>query len=149
MEMNNSIRVAIRVRSSSSTIKSVCSESSHSLVLRSDSGLEYKYNFDSVLEYSAQEKVFQETCLGYLNCLFKGESASLFAYGPTGSGKTHTIFGTEDNPGIVYRAVPYLLEKCKLENAKLVFSFMEIYNDKIFDLLEVKLFLCIMYILDK
>jgi hypothetical protein len=48
----------------------------------------------------------------------KGENATIFAYGSTGSGKTHTMQGTPDNPGVILRSVKTLLalvERQKIE----------------------------------
>ena len=34
-----------------------------------------------------------------------GYNATIFAYGPTGAGKTFTMSGTEDDPGIMTRSI--------------------------------------------
>ncbi|KAJ3088513.1 Kinesin-like protein kif22 [Quaeritorhiza haematococci] len=72
---------------------------------------------------------------------YVGHNATVFAYGQTGSGKTHTINGTRENPGIIPRTIKYLLaqihEDPTLADAKVTInvSYLEIYNEKIFDLL--------------
>jgi kinesin family protein 18/19 len=35
----------------------------------------------------------------------EGYNASVFAYGATGAGKTYTMLGSEDNPGIMLLAI--------------------------------------------
>ena len=60
------------------------------------------------------------------------------AYGQTCSGKTHTILGTKEMPGInpcILRELFFLKQsrKCRFK-----FSYIEIYNEKISDLLDRK-----------
>ena len=47
----------------------------------------------------------------------QGFTTTVFAYGSTGSGKTHTISGTEESPGVLPRAVDLLFERLKSEAA--------------------------------
>lgn len=67
-----------------------------------------------------------------------GYNVTIIAYGQTGSGKTYTMMGTEDNPGVNRRAVREMIriaaERTEVD-FKLGVSLMEIYNDKIVDLL--------------
>ena len=65
---------------------------------------------------------------------------SLLACGQTGSGKTHTMFGTGNDVGIIPRSIAQILEA--VEEAKensweyaLEASFLEIYQEQVFDLL--------------
>ena len=65
---------------------------------------------------------------------------SNLAYGQTGSGKTHTMFGTGSDVGIIPRSIAQILEA--VEEAKensweysLEASFLEIYQEQVFDLL--------------
>jgi len=37
-----------------------------------------------------------------IDSVIQGYNGCVFAYGTTGSGKTHTMTGTTDNPGIMY-----------------------------------------------
>ena len=77
----------------------------------------------------------------------KGYNATIFAYGATGSGKTHTVLGTENDPGIILRTVKGLLDcpdqfldrGSQLAQAPVIqMSFLELYNNRAFDLLEPK-----------
>jgi len=61
--------------------------------------------------------------------LQSSKSALLFAYGITSAGKTHTILGTQDSPGVI----PWVLSKLSLTYK---IQFFEIYNDHIYDLLQ-------------
>ena len=57
----------------------------------------------------------------------------------TGCGKTHTISGTEDDPGIIYATMAELFQRIEERRADYVvdvsLSFLEIYNEEIRDLL--------------
>uniref|UniRef100_H3AG65 Kinesin family member 13B n=1 Tax=Latimeria chalumnae TaxID=7897 RepID=H3AG65_LATCH len=94
-------------------------------------------------KYAGQDVVFQ--CLGedILQNAFEGYNACIFAYGQTGSGKSYTMMGTVDQPGLIPRLCSALFERTqKQENAEQSFkvevSFMEIYNEKVRDLLDPK-----------
>ena len=76
-----------------------------------------------------------------LDRFLQGENCVLFAYGMTNSGKTHTIQGTESEPGLLPRLISEILEsiqKGKNDDYELIASMLEIYQEKIFDLLGKK-----------
>ncbi len=111
------------------------------------------FSFDRVFgTYSTQEEVFRQMVLPLVQETVAGFNCTVFAYGQTGTGKTHTMEGdlhSEENAGIVPRAVKAILEQ--LEQAKVEFtirvSFLELYNEELQDLLaptnsEKKLKLC-------
>lgn len=71
----------------------------------------------------------------------EGDNCLLFAYGMTNSGKTHTVQGTSGNPGLFPRLVNEILETMILAHNKdweLQVSMLEIYQEKIYDLLSEK-----------
>ena len=76
---------------------------------------------------------------------FQGYNACIFAYGQTGSGKSYSMMGAPDQPGIIPRLCVSLFERiARMENkrgeaseAKVEVSYMEIYNEKVFDLLDM------------
>lgn len=53
------------------------------------------------------------------NSLFRlqGFTTTVLAYGSTGSGKTHTISGTEESPGILPRSVDLLFQRLESDAA--------------------------------
>jgi kinesin family protein 22 len=53
----------------------------------------------------------------------------------TNSGKTYTVQGTESNPGLLPRLVKEILETKQQDSDDLQVSMLEIYQEKIFDLL--------------
>ncbi|EHH28386.1 Kinesin-like protein GAKIN, partial [Macaca mulatta] len=98
---------------------------------------------ESVKEkYAGQDIVFK--CLGenILQNAFDGYNACIFAYGQT-SGKSYTMMGTADQPGLIPRLCSGLFERTQKEeneeqSFKVEVSYMEIYNEKVRDLLDPK-----------
>ena len=68
-----------------------------------------------------------------------GYNATVFAYGATGCGKTHTITGTVQAPGVIFLTMQELFERITERNDEKVtevsLSYLEIYNETIRDLL--------------
>ncbi|CAN4120556.1 unnamed protein product [Withania somnifera] len=76
-----------------------------------------------------------------------GDKCTIMMYGPTGAGKSHTMFGSVKMPGIVYRSLKDILGNGNEENddgsseKKVVVgtfvhvTVLEIYNEEIYDLL--------------
>ncbi|KAI5610859.1 kinesin-like protein KIF13B isoform X4 [Silurus asotus] len=94
-------------------------------------------------KYAGQDIVFQ--CLGesLLHNAFQGYNACIFAYGQTGSGKSYTMMGSADQPGLIPRLCSSLFERTlqhqrEEESFTVEVSFMEIYNEKVRDLLDPK-----------
>ena len=91
-------------------------------------------------KYSDQDKVFGVLGMDLLNNAVNGYNCCIFAYGQTGSGKSYSIFGYEGNPGIVPKLCAKLFDGSLLqENETRSFmvslSMMEIYNERVQDLL--------------
>ena len=86
---------------------------------------------------SAQSEAFEHTAAPLLKKFLSGENCLLFAYGMTNSGKTYTMQGTNINPGILPRLVAAIQEAMDPSCSKyeLNISMLEIYQDKIYDLL--------------
>ncbi|KAL3503582.1 hypothetical protein ACH5RR_038031 [Cinchona calisaya] len=115
-----------------------------------------KFIFDSVFDSkSAQEDVFQLVGIPLVNDALMGYSTSILAYGQTGTGKTYTMWGppsamvegasSNGLQGIVPRIFQMLFSKIQQEqensdgrqfNYQCRCSFLEIYNEKIGDLLD-------------
>uniref|UniRef100_A0A671SL66 Kinesin-like protein KIF13B n=1 Tax=Sinocyclocheilus anshuiensis TaxID=1608454 RepID=A0A671SL66_9TELE len=108
----------------------------------------YDYCFWSMDEveaakFAGQDVVFQ--CLGesLLDSAFQGYNACIFAYGQTGSGKSYTMMGTAEQPGLIPRLCSSLFERTIQEQREgesftVEVSYMEIYNEKVRDLLDPK-----------
>lgn len=82
-----------------------------------------------------QETIFKDAIDPFLERLINGGNCALFAYGMTNSGKTHTIQGCNNNPGIMPRLVSGILDRLKGELFSLNVSMFEIYQENIYDLL--------------
>lgn len=68
------------------------------------------FKFSTIFDEAAsQEAVFEKTGLPLINTLFQGQSAVVFAYGVTCSGKTFTIQGAPHAPGILPRSLDVII----------------------------------------
>ncbi|ODV79240.1 kinesin-domain-containing protein [Suhomyces tanzawaensis NRRL Y-17324] len=101
---------------------------------------EHRFVFDKLFDVPAtQEDVYFGTTRPLLDSVLDGYNATVFAYGATGCGKTHTILGNPSNPGVIFLTMKELYQKIEeLSDTKLIdisLSFLEIYNETIRDLL--------------
>ncbi|XP_068025949.1 kinesin-like protein KIF18B isoform X2 [Melanerpes formicivorus] len=75
-------------------------------------GKHQKFLFDRVFaEQATQEEVFQHTTRQMVDTLLDGYNCSVFAYGATGAGKTYTMLGSENSPGIIYLTMEELFRR--------------------------------------
>ena len=103
----------------------------------------YPFKFDKIFDTeSTQEQVFNEIALPSINSAFSGYNSTIFAYGQTGSGKTFTITGGAEkykDRGIIPRTLEHIFKKCFQTNStKISVSYIEIYNESGYDLLDEK-----------
>ncbi|XP_064610861.1 kinesin-like protein KIF15 [Liolophura sinensis] len=109
--------------------------------------------FDNVADISVtQEAVFCTVGKKIIESCVEGYNGTIFAYGQTGSGKTFTMLGPSDDVdnfhhelrGIIPRSFEFLFNlinrEIEMHGEKKEFlckcSFLEIYNEQIFDLLD-------------
>jgi len=99
------------------------------------------FEFDKVFRPdSTQEEVFADT-KPLVTSVIDGYNVCILAYGQTGSGKTFTMEGPPDQPGVNTRALQELFAvtthrgSAEGYNYQIEVSIMEIYNDKVYDLL--------------
>ncbi|XP_051558803.1 kinesin-like protein KIF19 isoform X2 [Myxocyprinus asiaticus] len=109
-------------------------------VLRANRSREKTYMFDVAFDYTAtQEDVYVATTKNLIDGVIAGYNATVFAYGPTGAGKTYTMLGLNSEPGIYIRTLNDLFRA--IENStedldcNVSMSYIEIYNEMIRDLL--------------
>ncbi|XP_046779064.1 kinesin-like protein KIF2C isoform X3 [Gallus gallus] len=106
----------------------------------------FDFSFD---ECASNEMVYRFTARPLVQTIFEGGKATCFAYGQTGSGKTHTMGGDfsgraqNASKGIYAFAsqdVFFLLSQPRYRSQDLdvYVTFFEIYNGKVFDLLNKK-----------
>ncbi|XP_060045299.1 kinesin-like protein KIF13A isoform X4 [Erinaceus europaeus] len=94
-------------------------------------------------KYAGQEVVFKCLGEGILEKAFQGYNACIFAYGQTGSGKSFSMMGNAEQLGLIPRLCCALFKRISLEQNesqtfKVEVSYMEIYNEKVRDLLDPK-----------
>jgi hypothetical protein len=112
-----------------------------------------------------QEDLFEATTKPVIEAAFEGKNGLVFAYGVTNSGKTYTISGTEEQPGVLPRALKLIFqeienrmqehkrqltlqasesdenESAKVSNFEadnlfiVTASYLEVYNEFVYDLL--------------
>ncbi|KAJ4390459.1 hypothetical protein N0V85_007199 [Neurospora sp. IMI 360204] len=108
---------------------------------------EFSYIFNSVYDQScSQEDLFNAEVYPHIKALFQGLDVTIFAYGVTGTGKTHTMRGgmKMEDRGLIPRLLSNVYRRGKKiekdSNGETIvdvhLSYYEIYNDKVYDLLE-------------
>ncbi|XP_066545982.1 kinesin-like protein KIF19 [Amia ocellicauda] len=109
-------------------------------ILRANRSREKTFMFDFAFNYTAsQEDVYVGTTRSLIEGVISGYNATVFAYGPTGAGKTFTMLGTDAQPGIYIRTLNDLFraiaEGSEEMDYSVYLSYLEIYNEMIRDLL--------------
>lgn len=87
--------------------------------------------------------MFEDVGVDVVQNAFSGYNACIFAYGQTGSGKSYTMMGSPENQGVIPRLCDAIFAKIETDTNestqfKVEVSYMEIYNEKVRDLLDPK-----------
>nr|KYP71231.1 Kinesin-like protein KIFC3 [Cajanus cajan] len=98
-----------------------------------------QFKFDYVFRpEDNQETVFEQT-KPIVTSVLDGYNVCIFAYGQTGTGKTFTMEGTPEHRGVNYKTLEELFriseERQGMIKYELLVSMLEVYNEKIRDLL--------------
>ncbi|CAH7689696.1 hypothetical protein PPACK8108_LOCUS24812 [Phakopsora pachyrhizi] len=95
--------------------------------------------------YASQETLYKDLGVDLLNNSFEGYNSCIFAYGQTGSGKSYSMMGYGQDRGIIPLTCSALFDRIKEKmdcDPNVVYtvevSFMEIYNERVRDLLNPK-----------
>eukprot|EP00820_Chromera_velia_P019035 Cvel_27947.t1-p1 / transcript=Cvel_27947.t1 / gene=Cvel_27947 / organism=Chromera_velia_CCMP2878 / gene_product=Kinesin-like protein KIF19, putative / transcript_product=Kinesin-like protein KIF19, putative / location=Cvel_scaffold3566:524-3441(-) / protein_length=443 / sequence_SO=supercontig / SO=protein_coding / is_pseudo=false len=110
-------------------------------VLRVNRTKEKRFAFDYAFdEHTDQRTVYEKTTRFLVDGVLKGFNATVFAYGATGSGKTHTMIGPKEDPGVMFQTLQELFQgvvasREDSSDFDIKASFLEIYNENIRDLL--------------
>ncbi|XP_072964935.1 kinesin-like protein KIN-10A [Typha angustifolia] len=118
----------------------------HSVRVRTDIGYrDFSLDGVSVSETEDLEGFYKRFVESRIEGVRLGAKCTLMVYGPTGSGKSHTMFGCSKQPGIVYRALRDILGEGDRESGGddagfglglfVQVAVLEIYNEEIYDLL--------------
>lgn len=95
------------------------------------------YRFSDVFDETYSNESVYKAIYPIPPKVLTGINCTIFAYGMTGAGKSHTMFGVPDeDPGLNFRLVEDLITNLKkLDSFCLKVSYLEIYNEQIRDLL--------------
>lgn len=101
---------------------------------------EKRYAFDFVFPESVdQEEIFTKTTKILVDGVLSGFNATVFAYGPTGAGKTYTMLGEGEKMGLMLMSFLEIFEKINTLSIDRKYtvrvSYLEIYNEIVRDLL--------------
>lgn len=98
------------------------------------------FAFDAIFPDAAeQEDVYMTSTAELIEGVLQGRNGSVFCYGATGAGKTHTMLGTVKNPGVMVLAIRDLFAKLRQRSRNgehvVRLSYLEVYNESVKDLL--------------
>ncbi|KAF0973562.1 hypothetical protein FDP41_008266 [Naegleria fowleri] len=102
---------------------------------------DYSFKFDKTLHNVSQDTVFNECAAEITQAFLEGYNGTVMAYGQTGSGKTYTMIGAPNNyknRGLIPRVIQQVfadMSNYPEKSFTLRVSYMEIYNEQLFDLL--------------
>ncbi|XP_071033384.1 centromere-associated protein E [Parasteatoda tepidariorum] len=142
--MADNIKVSVRLR------KLIPSEKNKEILWTvkdrrtvSDANSSSSFSYDRVFAADENnEVVYDDVCAPIVKSVISGYNGTIFAYGQTSSGKTYTLMGDgKFDYGIAYYCVSNLFEQIQnMENHEFLLriSLMEIYNEKVMDLLVKK-----------
>ncbi|KAI5326569.1 PREDICTED: kinesin [Prunus dulcis] len=144
IDIKGSIRVFCRVRPfllmDKRRIREPISAGSEKIVVKS-AGTRKGFDFDKVFpQETSQEDVFAEV-KPILRSALDGHNVCIFAHGQTGTGKTFTMDGTSEQPGIIPRALKELFCQASLDSSSYItfsMSMLEVYMGSLRDLLSPK-----------
>ncbi|KAG6478136.1 hypothetical protein ZIOFF_061568 [Zingiber officinale] len=88
---------------------------------------------------TSQQEVYTTTTSDLVEGVLQGRNGSVFCYGATGAGKTYTMLGTIENPGVMVLAIKDLFSKIRQRSYdgdhSVQLSYLEVYNETVRDLL--------------
>ncbi|GAB2225103.1 hypothetical protein Drorol1_Dr00005890 [Drosera rotundifolia] len=109
-------------------------------IVRSEYNLATAYAFDRVFGPNAtSEEVYEVAARPVVKAAMEGVNGTVFAYGVTSSGKTHTMHGDQSSPGVIPLAIKdvfSIIQDTPGREFLLRVSYLEIYNEVINDLLD-------------
>ncbi|VVA30437.1 PREDICTED: kinesin [Prunus dulcis] len=98
------------------------------------------YAFDRVFgQHANSQEVYEVAAKPVVKAAMEGVNGTVFAYGVTSSGKTHTMHGDQNSPGIIPLAIKdvfSIIQDTPGREFLLRVSYLEIYNEVINDLLD-------------
>ncbi|KAL9656676.1 hypothetical protein ABK040_002946 [Willaertia magna] len=159
-EQSENIKVAIRVRPSmdyENEYEEAISVVDETTIVIKKGKARSEMFFDRVFPKESSQAEIYETVKETIEAVTKGYNGTVFAYGQTGTGKTFTMLGLDfsvdsfseytpmkyvvlnEKKGIIPRSVEHILSHIKktkkINRYRIYCSYLEIYNEKIYDLL--------------
>ncbi|XP_067568627.1 kinesin-like protein KIFC2 isoform X3 [Pseudorca crassidens] len=136
LELKGNIRVLCRLRPGTPSNLVSLEPGPGGTVTTCYRGHQRRFRLDWVFPpHASQEEVFRELESAVLSCL-GGYSVCIFTYGQTGTGKTYSMEGPPEDPGIAPRALQSLFREMGTGGQHHVtLSMVEIYNEAVRDLL--------------
>ncbi|XP_021039554.1 kinesin-like protein KIFC2 isoform X1 [Mus caroli] len=138
LELKGNIRVLCRLRPAEGQPSSLVSvePGQGGTITTRYRGRQHRFRLDWVFPQDAsQEEVFRQLEPAVLSCL-QGYSVCIFTYGQTGTGKTYSMEGPPEDPGIAPRALQLLFREMGTGgHHQVTLSMVEIYNEAVRDLL--------------
>ncbi|XP_020026565.2 kinesin-like protein KIFC2 isoform X2 [Castor canadensis] len=136
LELRGNIRVLCRLRPGTPSSLVNLEPGPGGTVTTCYRGRQRRFHLDWVFPPDAsQEEVFRELEPAVLSCL-RGYSVCIFTYGQTGTGKTYSMEGPPEDPGIAPRALQLLFREMGTGGQhRVTLSMVEIYNEAVRDLL--------------
>ncbi|RCV20783.1 hypothetical protein SETIT_4G085500v2 [Setaria italica] len=108
-------------------------------IVRSEQNQSIAYAYDRVFGPTTTTRhVYDAAALHVVSGAMDGINGTIFAYGVTSSGKTHTMHGDQSSPGIIPLAVKEafsMIQETPNREFLLRVSYLEIYNEVVNDLL--------------
>ncbi|KAM0849971.1 hypothetical protein ACQ4PT_053379 [Festuca glaucescens] len=88
---------------------------------------------------TTQAEVYNTSTADLVEGVLQGRNGTVFCYGATGAGKTYTMLGTIENPGVMVLAIKDLFLKVRQRSHdgshSIQLSYLEVYNETVRDLL--------------
>ena len=153
IEKKGLIRAFCRIRPSAAQLRGKESAQEKESILKTEQGSDMvnlldpkgytssQYLFDRVFgEDSKQEEVFEDVS-ELVECALDGDPVCIMAYGQTGAGKSHTMKGSVQDPGVIPRAAAKLFEEIHGAraqdgwNIRVKVSAFEFYKNEVYDIL--------------
>ncbi|KFO85248.1 Kinesin-like KIF14, partial [Buceros rhinoceros silvestris] len=149
--------VAVRVRPFSNREKNenslpvISMKGSETAVRNPSTNQVYNFSYDFSFwsfdkchpNFASQAMVYKTLAVPLIERAFEGYNTCLFAYGQTGTGKSYTMMGLDEEQGIIPRLCEDLFTQiAQMDKQQILYqlevSFYEVYNEKIHDLLVFK-----------
>lgn len=110
--------------------------------------LMYVFNVQVFGQYSTQEEVFSGSIVPIIDEVLTGFNCTVFAYGQTGTGKTHTMegeMGAGPLAGVIPRSLHMIFDKLQRNATEysVRLSFLELYNEVCAIFVSSDLLLCV------